>query len=544
MQAPFPGVPLDNGARPAYHPGMTSGLRLHRLAAATGVLLLSGCATLGTAPPAAAPLRQLVDSITTTPPLDRTHWGIEVWDARRGRPLARLNGDDHFVPASNQKLLVTATALEELGPQWRYRTPLLVSGAPGDSAVAELVVRGRGDPTLSARYHPTERAPLDSLADSVALAGIRAVELLVVDATWFDAALVHGTWEVGDLDYYYAAPVAAFGVAEGVIPLHRAPGPEPGAPAEVRALEPYGTAVVRSRVRTGEAGSARRWEVRRIPGTDTLLFAGALPVDAAPDTTWITPTNPAVHAAVSLRRALTDRGLRVGAVRVEQTNGDLLIPAPDAARAAPAAQPSAPAERPGPALLGEAATPSRDDYRTLAVWTSPPLSDIVAGILKPSQNWIAEHLLKTLGAERGEGGSWAAGAAVERRFLFERVGIDSSAIVIRDASGLSAQNLVTPRALVQLLEHARTRPWGAVYRAALAEPTRPGTLSRRLEALAGHVQAKTGTITHVNALSGYLTTASGEELTFSILTNASGRPAGEVRAAIDRIVEAAAREPR
>ena len=523
---------------------MTTHTRFPSAAAGMAALLLSGCATFGAAPPAGADLRQLVDSITTTPPLDRTHWGVEVWDAARARPVVRLNAEDHFVPASNQKLLVTAAALDELGPEWRYRTPLLASGAPGDTAVRELVVVGRGDPTLSARFHPTDRAPVVSLADSVALAGIRHVELLVVDATWFDAERVHGSWEVGDLDYYYAAPVAAFGVAEGAIPVLRVPGARPGDPAEVRALEPYGVAAVRARVLTGEAGSERVWEMRRTPGTDTLLFLGSVPADEGVDTLWVTPTDPAVHGAVSLRRALLERGVRVGAVRVEHRDGFVAIPAPEEARPGQPEAHDAATDRPPPASVAHAITPDRGGYRTLATWTSPPLSEIVAAILKPSQNWIAEHLLKTLGAERGEGGSWAEGAEVERRFLFERVGIDSSAIVIRDASGLSAQNLVTPRALIQLLEHARTQSWGPVYRAALAAPGESGTLSGRMAALAGRVQAKTGTITHVNSLSGYLTTDSGRELTFSILSNASGRPAGEVRAAIDRIVEAAARQAR
>src|SRR5690606_25647417 len=177
----------------------------------------------------------------------------------------------------------------------------------------------------------------------------------------------------------------------------------------------------------------------------------------------------------------------------------------------------------------------------IASWTSAPLSEIVAAILKPSQNWIAEMLLKTLGAERGEGGSWPAGLEVERRYLFDVVGIDSTAVVLRDASGLSAQNLLTPRAIVQLLEHARRMPWGPVYRAALAVPgEKDGTLERRLVALEGRLFAKTGTIAHVNSLSGYLTTASGGELVFSILSNASGRPAAEVRRAIDANVNAAA----
>lgn len=523
--------------RASAFPALPRGLR------ALPLLLLpltTGCATLFGSGPATPSLREVVDSITTTPPLHRTHWGIEVWDAERARPVLRLNPEDHFVPASNNKLLVTAAALAELGPDWRYRTPLLVSGAPGDTAVAELVVVGRGDPTLSARFHPTEGAPLDSLADSVALAGIRRIDLLAVDATYFDRELVHSSWEVGDLDWYYAAPVAAFGVAEGAIPIHIAPGSEPGAPAVVRIAGPEGRAVVQARVLTDTAGAEEDWSFERRPGTDTLLFSGVLPLDEEPDTVWVTPVDPALHAAVSLRTALVERGIRVGPVRVEYGEAGAVRFEPSPERANTAAQ-VAGEDAMAPASPADAMVPDRGAHRTIATWTSPPMAEIVAAVLKPSQNWIAEHLLKTLGAEVEGEGSWDAGAEVERRFLFEEVGIDSGAIVIRDASGLSAQNLVTPHALIQLLEHARRQPWGPVYRAALAEPAREGTLERRLEAFAGRLQAKTGTITHVNSLSGYLTTAEGHELTFSVLTNASGRPSSEVRAAIDAIAEAIAR---
>jgi serine-type D-Ala-D-Ala carboxypeptidase/endopeptidase (penicillin-binding protein 4) len=172
----------------------------------------------------------------------------------------------------------------------------------------------------------------------------------------------------------------------------------------------------------------------------------------------------------------------------------------------------------------------------LFTWSSPPLTDVVAAVLKPSQNWIAESLHKTLGAERGPGGSWAGGVAVQRRFLHHVIGIDSASLAVRDASGLSAQNLVTPEALIRILDHARRRPWGEIYRQAMAQPGQPGTLSGRLRHLEGRLHAKTGTIMHVNGLSGYVTAADGRLLLFSVLSNASGRPAAEVRAAIDRIV--------
>ncbi|HSL72211.1 MAG TPA: D-alanyl-D-alanine carboxypeptidase/D-alanyl-D-alanine-endopeptidase, partial [Longimicrobiales bacterium] len=177
----------------------------------------------------------------------------------------------------------------------------------------------------------------------------------------------------------------------------------------------------------------------------------------------------------------------------------------------------------------------------VTAWTSAPLSAIVAGILQPSQNWIAEQLVRTLGMEKEGNGSWAAGIRAERRFLIDSMKVDSTTFNLRDASGLSAQNLLTPMAIVQLLAYVRQQPWAAAYRAALPTPGLPrSTLSNRLEGFEGKIFAKTGTISNVASLSGYVTTQSGRELIFSILVNSSGRPSAPVRRAIDALVTALA----
>src|SRR5690606_10562090 len=294
------------------------------------------------------------------------------------------------------KLVVTAVGLAELGPDYRYRTELAARRAPADSVAELLVIAGRGDPTWSERFHENAWAPLDSLADSVALAGIRRVRgALVVDASHFDRELVHPTWEVGDLDFGYAAPVAAFAVEEGTFRYEVVPGAAAGEPARVTALTPPGAVLILNRLLTDTAGARRRIEVSRRVGSDTLTLLGSVPLGAAPDTLRLAVGDPAAYAGPVLAAALQAR-------RLERAGGDR------------GAAPLVP----------------------IASWTSAPLSEIVAAILKPSQNWIAEMLLKTLGAERGEGGSWPAGLEVERRYLFDVAGIDSAAVVLRDASGL------------------------------------------------------------------------------------------------------------
>jgi D-alanyl-D-alanine carboxypeptidase/D-alanyl-D-alanine-endopeptidase (penicillin-binding protein 4) len=166
----------------------------------------------------------------------------------------------------------------------------------------------------------------------------------------------------------------------------------------------------------------------------------------------------------------------------------------------------------------------------------------VEGILEPSQNWMTEQLVRALGMELGRKGSWEEGFQVEEGFLTREVGVDSLDIHYRDASGLSAYNLVTPRAMVQILAFMRDSPRGELFRNALAEPgEEDSTLENRLTNLEGRVFGKTGTISHVNSLSGYLTTESGREIIFSILTNGSGLPSSQVREGIDAVIQIVAR---
>jgi D-alanyl-D-alanine carboxypeptidase/D-alanyl-D-alanine-endopeptidase (penicillin-binding protein 4) len=163
----------------------------------------------------------------------------------------------------------------------------------------------------------------------------------------------------------------------------------------------------------------------------------------------------------------------------------------------------------------------------------------VAGeVLGPSRNWIAEQLLRTLGRVEEGRGTREAGLAVVRSYLLEAAGVDSLDVRLEDGSGLAPRNLVTPRALVGVLAHAAEAPWSEAWHRALASPGEEDTtLERRLLDLHDRLSAKTGTLSNVDALSGYLTGHDGTDLIFSVLSNGSGLPASTVRRALDRVVE-------
>ena len=495
-------------------------MRIHlgRLSSLGLAAVAAGCAAA--VQPAGPPLRSLearIDSILSVPPLGRTSWGVLVRERGSGRVLYERNSERHFIPASNTKLVVTTVALGTLGPDWRYRTPVLARVPAGDTAATELRIIGTGDPTFSARFWPAPQAPAAAFASTIAAAGIRHVALLTVDAARFTDPGVNGTWEVGDLPGTSAPPVGAFAIQEGTFLVELRGAAQPGQPGSALPLfvrvapnipdpQPVQAVLVtdtpHARLRLTTEFTFRR---------DTIFLGGSIAAGEV-DTVRLALTDAPAAAARALAHALAAHGVGVDSVAV------------------------LPAGKPAGDTIG---------MRRIGTLESPPLADIVAGILQPSQNWMAEQLLKTLGAEAGTGGSWPGGIAVERKYLVERAGIDSLAFSLRDGSGLSAQNLLTPGAIVALLDHARAAPWGDRYQAALAAPGLAGsTLENRLLGLRGRLQAKTGTISNVASLSGFLVTDAGRELTFSIMSNGSGVPSALVRAAIDSTVSLLAREVR
>jgi D-alanyl-D-alanine carboxypeptidase/D-alanyl-D-alanine-endopeptidase (penicillin-binding protein 4) len=178
----------------------------------------------------------------------------------------------------------------------------------------------------------------------------------------------------------------------------------------------------------------------------------------------------------------------------------------------------------------------------VAALESPPLGELVDVALGPSQNWVAEQLTIALGAQLGERGSLREGLDVVERFLIDDVGIAALEVAARDGSGLSAYNLVTPRAIARILRHMATRPDAHAYRAAMAEPgEEESTLEERLPGLEGRVFAKTGTISNVNSLSGFLVRDDGREVIFVILSNGAGLDGDTMRSTIDDVVRVLAR---
>jgi D-alanyl-D-alanine carboxypeptidase/D-alanyl-D-alanine-endopeptidase (penicillin-binding protein 4) len=452
---------------------------------------------------------QRVSALLDQPPFDHALWGVVIADPQ-DRVLVTRNADRLFVPASAAKLVVAATAAVLLGPDYRFRTTFHAAGEVRDSVLyGDLVVYGRGDPTLGERFYPGPGGPFAPWADSLRSRGIaRIAGDIVGDASWFDDSIVHPDWENGDLAWGFTAPVTALGWNGNAVRFRVVPT-DAGAPPLV-ALEPdVGAVVLVNRARTLPRDSARTLGLVRAPGSDSVFLVGGIPAGGRAVDDVIAVRDGARWTAEALRRALPGLGITVDG------------------RARGVHDPLARAGARGGASLFE--------------WRSPPLADVLRPILEQSDNWTAEVLLKTLGRElRGEG-SWTAGLDVERRFLVDSLRVDSTLFTLADGSGLSHHNLIAPRALVQLLSAMRRHPRAEAFVSALAVGGRSGTLRGRFDGarLAGRVRAKTGSIGNVNTLAGYL--ERGERRrpwVFAVLLNNHTARNGVALRRIDAVVAA------
>lgn len=452
-------------------------------------------------------LNQLVDE----PPFDRGLWGIAIADPR-GRIVYERNGGRLFVPASSTKVIVAAAALWMLPEDFRFRTSVYAAGSLRQGVVeGDVVLYGRGDPTLSRRFTRSNPNPLEAMADSLRAMGITRINGDIVgDASYFDSASVHPDWEGGDLAWGFAAPVAALGFNDNTIEVRIRPS-VPGQPPSLDVYPEYGGLLLANRARTVGRDSARTFDFRRLIGTNIVQADGDVPADARPRTESLAVPDGALYTAEAFRRALLSRGITVsGRSRSLYDSTTFAL-----------------------VRLGAPLTER----------LSPPLDSVLVPLLESSNNWYAEMLLKTLGRVVLGQGSWQAGLYVERRWIVDSLRMDSTMIWLSDGSGLSHHDLVAPRAFVEVLRRMKNHRRFEAFRNALPQGGETGTLSGRFRrgALSGRVRAKTGSIGNVNTLTGYVEDDDGGVWTFAIQLN---NHAGRSRDAIERIDAVVAAIPR
>jgi D-alanyl-D-alanine carboxypeptidase/D-alanyl-D-alanine-endopeptidase (penicillin-binding protein 4) len=498
-----------------------------------------------------ATLAAAADSLMADTLWRNAHWGALVVNPRTGDTLYSRHAGKLFMPASNQKIVTGGAALALLGPDFRWRTALVADRgalAADGTLRGDLRIVGRGDPTVSDRAQGDALRPLRALADSLRARGVRRVDgRLVAAGDAFPGDPLGYGWAWDDLDEPYSAGVAELLFNEGLARVVVRGGERPGDPVAVTvgpapsALPVDGAAVTTATPGVvGGGTTATRVGARYDAARRRYVLSGAVSVnDSAVLTLAIRDPRAAYVAA--LGDALRERGI---AVR------DAAAPAPTPVRKqvpdAPPADPGAAGPRAtDPGVTDPRRAGTSDGADTLAVLTSPPLRDVLPWLEKPSQNQIAEALFRTVALERaGAGTPDSARAVVGRQLRAWGVTPERDAVV-RDGSGLSRHDYVTPEALVRILDAVRRRPDFRAFYDALPVAGVDGTLRGRMRgtAAAGNARAKTGTVDKSRTLSGYVTTRGGDLLVFSLLCNNYTVPTREVERVQDAIVARLAELP-
>lgn len=494
-----------------------------------------------------AQLTQNIDRLLDDPDVARAFWGIEVVSLKDGSTIYSMNSDKLFTPASNTKLFTTAAALATIGPDYVFKTTVETNGNVDryGRLSGDLFVVGRGDPNISGRTLPyylrTERKEpslrvLEDLADQVVARGVKYIDGDVVgDDSYFAFERYGEGWAQDDMVWEWGAPVSALTINDNVVYVSIFPAEHAGDKAFVQ-ISPYAEYYhIDNRVMTTPSGTGpRRIYITREPGANKLTIFGNIPVDDTGANEALAIEDPADFAAQVFRAMLEKRGVVVyGKSRTRHTELASLSTF-SVTTIAPAGAGDA-ESRPKP--------PNPDSRLVLATYQSQPLVQDLKVINKVSQNLHAELMLRLMGREKGNGGTIEAGLEVVRGFLAQ-AGIHSDEYVFFDGSGLSRQNLVTPHAIVKLLQYVDLQPWAARYEDTLPVAGLDGSLSERMRSTLGQgrVQAKTGSLGHVNSLSGYATTISGDRVAFSILVNNHNLPSKRALDTIDNIVTAIVQE--
>ena len=449
-------------------------------------------------------LQGRISEILQKPELAQAMVGIKVASLDNGRVLFESNANKLLRPASNMKLYTVAAALDRLSPDYHFVTSIYARARPDAAGTirGDLTIYGRGDPSIAARFNNGNYfKAIDDLAARIIAAGVKSVEGdLVGDETYFTGPQYGSGWEWDDLQWWYGAEVSALTVNDNALDLSIKPGMQVGVPAVVTTGPPDPLLTIINKVKTAPKGTKRELAAYRGLASDEVEISGSIPLDDKGYSGGLAVSRPALLFAYLLRASLAQQGAVIkGKTRT--------ISQPVSAASA------------GTIVSG---------LVEVATLQSPPLSMIAAQTLKPSQNLYTELILRTLGnvaapAPTSVGvdrTSESVGIDVVRTFLRE-AGVNASPLSLNDGSGLSRNDMVTAEATLQLLTYMRRHRYATAFRDALPIAGVDGTLRNRMKGTAAenNLRAKTGTLSSASSLSGFVTTAAGEELVFSIMVN-------------------------
>jgi D-alanyl-D-alanine carboxypeptidase/D-alanyl-D-alanine-endopeptidase (penicillin-binding protein 4) len=462
------------------------------------------------APRTLAELRSKIAEVLAKPELSPAMVGIKVVSLDTGRVLFEENAAKLLRPASNMKLYTVATALDRLSPDYRFVTSVYATARPDAAGVVHgnLTIYGRGDPSIAARFNNGDYfKAIDDLATRIAAAGVKRIEGdLVGDETYFIGSKYGAGWNWEDLTWHYGAEITPLTVNDNALDLFIKPGLAVGQLALITTGPPDPLLTIVNKVTTSAKGLRREISIHRGLGENTITITGSIPLDDRGYSGGIGISHPAMLFVYLLRTSLAQKGVVI--TGKSRTTGEI----------------SQPGMITGVSISGSS-TPFQNEITTLQ---SPPFSVIAAQTLKPSQNLYAELILRTLGRVTPPPATTSAlgqtseelGLEAVKSFL-KSVGIRPEALVLDDGSGLSRNDMITAEASVQLLTFMSKHRYANVFRDALPVAGVDGTLRNRMRGTPAenNLRAKTGSLSSAASMGGYVTTAAGEKLAFSIMVN-------------------------
>ena len=452
-----------------------------------------------------AELRAQFEAEVTAPRFGGALWGVKIVSLDTGRTWFEHHADRLMSPGSNCKLFTAALALDRLGGDFRFSTPLLATARPDAAGElrGDLVVSGRSDPSWKTRGTKKDFwTTFEPFVAAVEKAGVRHITGdVIADATFFRALPNGASWTADDLVDDFGAEISAVTLEDNFADLRITPGARAGLPCELALVQPHTGLVLDNRTVTTAAGGARHIVRTRLFGENVVHVFGELPMGGTEEIVDVTVPRPAAWFAAALKEALVRHGIRIdGPARSLRW-------------------PDAPAVGVSAVKLGEI--------------SSPPLRELITALLKPSQNLetdlIFAYLGETLRATDAPPLQTAEESAAAALHEFLRAnGLPAEEVRLDEGSGLSRNNLATANATVALLRFMSTHRAEKDWLDALPIAGVDGTLRRRMKGTPAenNVRAKTGSLRYANSLSGYVTTAAGERLAFSFMLNRYVPPAG------------------
>ena len=487
------------------------------------------------APRTLTELQLRIEQIVRQPALDAGFFAIKIVSLDTGAVIFEQDSHKFVRPASNMKIYTVATAFEKLTPDYRFITSVYAKEKLDDEGKVkgDLIIYGRGDPSIAARFNDGDYFKgINALADRIVASGVKRIKGdLVGDESYFDGDSFGSGWTWQDLQWSYGAPVSALTVNDNAIDLTVRPGIKAGAAVTITSGPPATSFMtILNRATTTAKGTPSDLRIHRGLGANTLEISGTVAVGDDGFTGGVAIPDPALAFVSMLRDALIKRGVKIdGRVRT--------VTARSGASIVPVAQ----------TTNDEGKMPALPAMVEIATLPSAPFNEIAAHTLKPSQNLYTELILRTLGkmrksapppdeTRRASQTDEDAGLAAVREFL-KQAGVSEGQLYLDDGSGLSRSDLIMADATVQLLTYMTRHRYFAQFRDALPIAGVDGTLRNRMKGTPAekNVRAKTGTLSSVASLGGYVTTAAGERLVFSMMLNNYADASALRRDSIDAI---------